>query len=335
MCRPCELAGDASGRLAKSLESSESAPPVGIVQARKIPVFENIAGSLFKFVTLSVLLSGPSLAATPRRDVMIDVAPDVRIHAIEAGSNRDRPALVLIPGWRLTASIWNEQIDTFAKDRHVIAIDPRSQGQSTKTAEGDTPEQRARDLGKVLDHFSLEGIVLVGWSQGVQDVAAYVNQFGTGRLKGIVLVDSTVSPGAAEITRHPQAASQELGLLSIYAEDPRAYTQGMMRAIIKRALSAEAFDRLVTQALQTPTAIGIAMLASDLFGVDRTPALGKFDRPTLVIASAASEELDAQKAMAAKLPQGHFEVIEKAAHAVFIDQPEQFDALVGQFMQGL
>lgn len=282
---------------------------------------------------VSSLLSQMTAAATRHHDTMIDVAPGVRIHAIEAGSDRGNAALVLIPGWRLTASIWHEQIDTFARDRRVIAIDPRSQGQSTKTADGDTPEQRARDLNKVLDHFALENIVLVGWSQGVQDVAAFVDQFGTHRLKGIVLVDSTVSGGAAAIAKNPQSAAKELQLLPIYADDPKAYTQGMMHAIIQRPLDPRAFDQLVADGLQTPTAIGAAMLVSDMFGTDRTPALAKFDRPTLVIASAASRELDAQKDLAAKLPQGHFEIIEKAGHAVFVDQPQQFDKVLGQFIQ--
>jgi non-heme chloroperoxidase len=286
-------------------------------------------------VVLLIAYSSVSVAATAHHDVMVDVAPAVRIHAIEAGSDRGTPTLVLIPGWRLTASIWNEQIDTFAKERRVIAIDPRSQGLSTKTTERDTPEQRARDLNKVLDHFALDSIVLIGWSQGVQDVAAYVDQFGTSRLKGIVLVDSTVSSGATEIAKHPEFASKQLGLLRIYADDPTAYTQGMMRAIIKHPLNAEAFDRLVTQAMQTPTAIGEAMLISDLFTTDRTPSLAKFDRPTLVIASAVSAELDAQKAMATKLQQAQFQVVENAGHAVFVDQPEQFDALVREFIQHL
>jgi microsomal epoxide hydrolase len=272
-----------------------------------------------------------SAAAAPR-DEFVNASPDVRIHVRVAGPASAKHPLVLIPGWRLTASIWKEQVATFSKDRQVIAVDPRSQGDSTKTGEGDTPEQRARDLAVVLKQLKADSIVLVGWSQGVQDVAAYVAQFGTQSLAGIVLVDSTVSRGAAAIPQSPRFAAQQLGLFALYADDPKSYTRGMMRAIIKRPLPTPEFDALVADALKTPTAIGEAMLVADLFGVDRSAALAKFDRPTLVIASGASQELDAQKALASTLPQGRIEVMEGAGHAVFVDQPEHFDRLLAAFL---
>jgi non-heme chloroperoxidase len=128
-----------------------------------------------------------------------------------------------------------------------------------------------------------------------------------------------------------QFAARQLGLFALYADDPESYTRGMMRAIIKRPLSSGELDALVADALKTPTAIGEAMLVADLFSVDRSTALTKIDRPTLVIASGSSPELEAQKKMMAKLPQGRFEVMQDAGHAVFVDQPEQFDRLLTEF----
>ena len=58
-------------------------------------------------------------------------------------------------------------------------------------------------------------------------------------------------------------------------------------------------------------------------GIDRIDALVKFDRPTLIIASADSPELEAQKAMLAKLPNGQFTSVAEAGHAVFVDQPSR------------
>jgi non-heme chloroperoxidase len=72
----------------------------------------------------------------------------------------------------------------------------------------------------------------------------------------------------------------------------------------------------------------------DMFTVDRRPALKKFDKPTLVIASAQSQELDAQRQMAAALPQGYFVTVEHAAHAVFFDQPQEFDRLLESLITG-
>ena len=284
----------------------------------------------FAIVLLTLCLE--ALAAGPRRDVMIDVAPNVKIHVIESGPSSDQPALVLIPGWRLPASIWTSQIDIFSSERRVLAIDSRSQGESSKTLEGNTPEQRARDLNQVLLHERLDSIVLVGWSQGVQDVAAFVEQFGTNRIKAIVLVDAAISSGARDIAEHPTAAAQQFERLDIYSSDPKAYTEGMMKAIIGHPMRPQEFAQLVAQAMETPTAIGEAMLISDMFGRDRSGSQAKFDRPTLVVATSTSGQLEDQKVMATKLPNGHFEVVQDARHAVFVDQPIRFAKLVQDFI---
>jgi len=273
-----------------------------------------------------------SATAAPRSE-MIRVAPDIQLHMLEDGEVSTRPTVVLIPGWRLTASIWVDQIHLFAAKGRVLAVDPRSQGDSTKTDEGDTPEQRARDYRALFAAVHAEPLVLVGWSQGVQDVAAYVDQFGTDGIKAIVLVDSTISKGAANIPASLSFAVQQLRLLSILHDSPRDYTEGMVHAIISTPLSETALNHLVTEALKTPTATGAAMLVADLFGKDRSSAIGKITVPTLVIASGQSGELSDQRQLAKSLPNGRFEVIDQAAHAVFIDQPARFHELVEDFIQ--
>jgi microsomal epoxide hydrolase len=266
---------------------------------------------------------------------MVPVAPGITLHIVDTGAATSRPTLVLIPGWRLTTMIWHEQIEAFSHDRRVIAVDPRSQGDSSKTTENDTPEQRAQDLHALLDGLAVGPVVLVGWSQGVQDVAAYVLQYGTRDLKGIVLVDSTISSGAKGVAASPEVAAQQLRLLSLYAHAPEEATAGMMHAIIHRPLKPREFDAIVADGLKTPPAIGAAMLADDLFGPDRTGATAKIDVPTLVIASAGSRELAGQRAMAAKIAHAEFEVIPDAGHAVFVDQPARFDALLNAFISAL
>jgi pimeloyl-ACP methyl ester carboxylesterase len=108
------------------------------------------------------------------REHKVDVGGNVSLRVIEAGKFRSGapPALVFIPGWSTGADIWRRQIDTFAKTNRVIAFDPRSEGESTQTTSGNTPETRAQDLHALLDRLNVRRPVLIGWSQGVQDVAA-------------------------------------------------------------------------------------------------------------------------------------------------------------------
>jgi pimeloyl-ACP methyl ester carboxylesterase len=266
---------------------------------------------------------------------MIELAGGVRLRVIEAGKPSAKPALILIPGWSMGAEVWRRQVDNFAKDRRVIAFDPRSQGQSTKAVSGNTPEVRAQDLHALLAKLGVHRPVLVGWSQGVQDVAAYVDQYGTSDVASIVLVDAAVSDGAAGIAARPKAAAEQFDMLGVYAAHQKAYLRGMMGAIISKPQPAGLIDSLVATGMKTPPSTGVAMLVADMFSVDRTAALAKIACPTLVVAAASSPELDAQRAMAKRVRGARFETVEDAAHAVFLDQPEHFDALLANFLANL
>lgn len=283
-------------------------------------------------LAVALLVASPEVLA---RSGDVPVADDIRIHYLDAGTSRDGIALMLIPGWSMDATIWAAQIAEFSRTHRVVAIDPRSQGQSSKPTQGNTPRARAGDIAAVMEHLSLDRVVLVGWSQGVQDVAAYVDRFGTSRIAGLVLVDSPVSSGAASVTENPQATRLTLERLSLYASHPREYLQGMLQAIFITPVPEAEQSRRLQIAMQMPVNSGIAMLTQDLYGEDLRPALRKFDRPTLVVAADGSPELDSQTAMAAGIEQATLVRIKDAGHGVFVDQPQRFNQALRMFLSGL
>lgn len=263
-------------------------------------------------------------------------AEGVRIHYLASGSEGAARTLLLIPGWRVSAFIWSQQLNYFAsRGFRVIAIDSRSQGESTLTTVDNAPEDRANDIQQVIASLHLQNVVLVGWSQGAQDVAAYVNRFGSSDVKGLALIDSPVSAGPADITLNPEFLKVIASGLAIYSKHPREYSDGMMHAIMHAPPVGMSFSSLDTIAMRTPVDTGISMLVQDLFTTDRRAYLKKFDKPTLVIASGQSPLIDAQRQMARNLPKGKFLVIEHAAHAVFVDQPDIFDRTLETFAQTL
>ena len=273
--------------------------------------------------------------STPGPSRMVEVAEGVSLRVIEAGKPDAGPELVFIPGWSTGADIWRHQIDAFAKTHRVIAFDPRSQGESTKTTRGNTPETRAQDLHALLEPLGVRHPVLIGWSQGVQDVAAYLERYGTKELAGIVLVDAAVSDGADGMAAHPQETAEQFKMFAVYQAHQAEYLGGMMRAIISKPQGDDAMKGLVSTGMKTPPDVGIGMLVADMFGVNRTPALKKIECPTLIIASAKSDELSRQQAAANQVPHAHFEKIDDAAHAVFLDQPDRFDELLKSFVASL
>jgi non-heme chloroperoxidase len=274
-------------------------------------------------------------SAPELREQKVDIGGNVSLHVIEAGKPNARPVLVFIPGWSTGADIWRRQIETFAKTNRAVAFDPRSEGESTKTTSGNTPETRAQDLHALLDRLGVRRPVLIGWSQGVQDVAAYVEQYGTKDLTGIVLVDAAISDGADGMAARSQETAEQFKMFAVYQAHQKEYLEGMMHAIISKPQSDGVIERLVSTGMKTPSDIGVGMLVADMFGVNRTPALKKIECPTLIIASTKSFELPRQQAAANQIPHARFEKIDDAAHAVFVDQPDRFDELLKNFLANL
>jgi pimeloyl-ACP methyl ester carboxylesterase len=274
-------------------------------------------------------------SAPELREQKVDVGGNVSLRVIEAGKPDAQPVLVFIPGWSTGADIWHRQIETFAKTNRVIAFDPRSEGESSKTTSGNTPEIRAQDLHGLLERVGVRRPVLIGWSQGVQDIAAYVERYGTKDLAGIVLVDAAVSDGADGMAARPEETAEQFRMFAVYQAHQKEYLEGMMHAIISKPQSDDAIDQLVSTGMKTPSDIGVGMLVADMFGVNRTPALKKIECPTLIIASTKSFELSRQQAAANQIPHARFEKVDNAAHAVFIDQPDRFDELLKSFVASL
>jgi pimeloyl-ACP methyl ester carboxylesterase len=286
-------------------------------------------------IIASVSAAGRADSASGVRERKVDVGEGVSLRVIEAGQAGPRPTLVFVPGWSTGADIWRQQIDRFAPTHRVIAFDPRSQGQSTITTSGNTPEMRAQDLHNLLERADARRPVLISWSQGVQDLAAYVERYGTHDLGGLVLVDAAVSDGADGIVARPEETAAQFKMFAVYQAHQEEYLRGMMGAIISKTQPDGVIDRLVATGMKTPPTIGIGMLVADLFGVNRTAALKRIDCPTLIIASAKSGELARQQSGASQIPHARLEKIEDAAHAVFLDQPARFSELLEKFVKDL
>ena len=283
--------------------------------------------------TLVSLIAAMTQASPNAREGDIAVGSGVQIHYVEGGDRNAKTTILFIPGWSMSTAVWRDQMTAFASTAHVVSIDPRSQGHSTITTQSNTPEQRAQDLRRVIQSLALTNIVLVGWSQGVQDVAAYAAAFQGGAISGYVLVDASVGAGAAVAVAHPEALTQQLDELAIYAQHPKEYLQGMMNAIIRSPEGRKRIDEYVDVGLCTPPDLGIGMLVMDFIAYDRRPALAKFNRPTLIIAATQSSDVEAQREMSRLIKDARFVTIDDAGHAVFLDQPQRFHEILADFVR--
>ncbi len=252
--------------------------------------------------------------------------PDgVKIHYVEVGKG---PAILFVPGWTMPAWIWEQQIAHFSKAHRVVAIDPRSQGESSQTSEGHYPAARARDIKAVVDQLELAPVVLVGWSMGVTEAAAYVDQFGTDTVAGLVLVD-----GWAGADYDPKVTPQMWQWAAGFQQDRRKQTEAFVRSMFKRPQGEEYLKRLTEASLRVPTNSAMALFVG-VFNSDYRPALGKINKPTLLVV-AQSPWVTIYQDMQKRIAGSRMEVLENVGHALFVDQPDRFNSLLEDFVKGL
>lgn len=259
--------------------------------------------------------------------------PDgVKIHYLQAQPQTPgtkSPALLFVPGWTMPAEIWEKQIAYFADSRRVVAMDPRSQGLSSQTTEGHYPEARARDIKAVVDQLKLAPVVLVGWSMGVAELAAYVDQFGCDTLAGLVFVDGTVGGNAVD----PQTAIAILNFAGTIGKNRKKGTAEFVRSMYRTPQSEAYFNRLTQASLRTPTNTAMALMVGMLTG-DRQPALAKITKPTLII-GAESPYSGRYVGMQEKIAGSRLEIFKNVGHALFVDDAEHFNAILEEFLKTL
>ena len=90
-----------------------------------------------------------------------EVEPGVELYYEDHGNGSP---LVFVPGWTFTTEVFTHQFAHFSENHRVVSFDPRSQGRSTLTLQGNDYGTQSADLCKLIDHLGLKDPVLVGWS---------------------------------------------------------------------------------------------------------------------------------------------------------------------------
>jgi non-heme chloroperoxidase len=252
----------------------------------------------------------------------------VRSRRVPLGHVRRRPSLLFVPGWTMPAWIWQKQIDYFGTKYQVVAMDPRCQGESSQTGEGLYPAARARDIAAVIQNLDLAPVVLVGWSMAVTEAVAYVDQFGTRDLAGLVLVDDDAGGTT------PAEAGRDLQFIDqVLVNREKVVPEFIRTLFFKRPQPGAYVERVIQASLSVPTNTAVALLVGK-FGADYRPALAKIDKPTLVCVS-KSPYMRSIVAMQEQIPGSRLEVFDGVGHALFVDKPDQFDAALDRLLNSL
>ena len=264
-------------------------------------------------------------AATPvPQDQFFTTSDGVRLHYLEAGAGKSH-TLVFVPGWRMPAFIWRAQIETFSRDHHVIAFDPRGQGLSDVAAGGYEPGRRGQDLNELLGHIGGEPAVVVAWSLGVLDTLACVAQSGDSRIAGLVLVDNSIGEEPA-----PEAGPRGSGVAKKKPSDARAM-HDFVRGLVHTAQSPAWLDELTEASLKTPEFAARLLRAYPAPRTFWRDAVYSTAKPVLYVVRPLWEAQGAN--LVRKHPAAEMAVFDGAGHALFVDEPDRFDHVLAGFLE--
>jgi microsomal epoxide hydrolase len=274
---------------------------------------------------LLALLFGTAAAPEGSRDGSVITSDGVRLHYLEAGP-RDAPTIVFVPGWAMPAWIWRRQIAFFARRYHVVAMDPRGQGDSDVPATGYDQTRRGADIGEVIAHVARRPVLLVGWSLGVLDSLAYIDAQGDGRIAGLVLVDNSVGEEPAPVVRPVPPRRGPPPRPIPYDVRMAAF----VRAMFKHPVDPAFVDELTDAAVHLPEPDAKRLLAYPVPRSFWRHAIYSTAKPVLY---AVRPGLAAQAAnLAANHPATDTEIFADAGHALFVDDADRFDALMQDFI---
>ena len=201
-------------------------------------------------------------------DPVVTKTTQARGHTISFQDAGAGPAIVLVPGWTMSAADWRDAgyVDRLATSHRVLAVDPLGNGLSDKPHELDAYgwPAVAADIVAVLDAAGVDRATVWGYSRGAALAGAVAAEFPD-RVAALILTGGgDLTPAVREVT------------------PPDAMTEAMFRGDFEPLWDTYHFspeDRAYDQEVNDPIALG-AMAIED----ERTCAvgIGRVTAPALV-----------------------------------------------------
>lgn len=255
------------------------------------------------------------------------------------------PALVMLPGWSQSAEEWRHQIDEFASDHTVYALDLRGHGESSNAGGGYRITRLAADLQEFMDSLDLRDVTLMGHSMGCSVIWAYLDLYGTSRIARLILVDQapmvTAKPGWSDEDKttygclFPDTAALEGFVAAAAASDTVDGHKELIRGMFTGAISDEELSWVAEQNLQMPRQAAADLLWDHCL-LDWRDVITEIELPALVVGSEASIfSADSQRWIAEQNPNADvviFEADDGGSHFMFYENPERFNRHVREFL---
>ena len=242
-----------------------------------------------------------------------------QLHYVTRGQGT---ALMLVHGFPLNHTIWNETAALLEDEARVILPDLPGHGQSP-VVEPVSMELMADGLAAILDALGIEKVVLAGQSMGGYVCLAFARRHPQ-RLAGLGLVCTQAAADSPE-KRQARLAQAEQTL----AEGSQRVVESMSAVLTNRPEMAAGMRSLMST---TPAAGMAAALRAMAERAEMSAFLPQISVPALVMAGLADAIIPVERAreMAASLPDAQLVELAGVGHSPMMEAPQvTAEALLG------
>lgn len=245
----------------------------------------------------------------------------------------DGHPLILIHGGAVDNRAWDDQFAVFAEHHKVVRYDLRGAG---KSGNRDKPFSNSKDLYALLKFLNLDKTYLLGISRG-GGFAYDLTLEHPEMVDALILVSANLSvhvPAYTEMFERSTEAGKKSGAAAaakVWGNDPH---QGPMRESA-RARVLEILTDNMPRFRYFDGHVPVKKLSSS--DIPRSQRLAEVQVPTLVI-SGAHDDIVARahyRTWASGIPNARSVVFPNAAHLVNIDQVDEFNQTILEFLDDL
>jgi 3-oxoadipate enol-lactonase len=230
-------------------------------------------------------------------------------------------AIVLLAGFALSKSMWDEQTAALCATHRVVRPDLRGMGKSSAPNGPYLMEALAADVASVLDACGIERATIAGHSLGGYVSLAFARVF-TERVARLALVCSRIDADT------PEAAQRRYDLANRIEET--GSIQPVVDAYLYELLAPESVtqnpalvERLREMLSRTQPAGAAEMLRGMAERVAADDIAGDLDMPVVVIGGSLDALIPAAKTReaAAAFPRGRLVICEGSGHMPMLENP--------------
>ncbi|HYP27161.1 MAG TPA: alpha/beta fold hydrolase [Blastocatellia bacterium] len=242
--------------------------------------------------------------------------------------------VIFIHAFPMNRTMWDEQVAALRGRCRTIRLDLRGFGKSGVPEGPYSMESMASDVRGLMAHLGIESAVLVGLSMGGYISLAFYKLYPDA-VRALVLADTRASEDTREGRERrlkaadkaerdgPEAIAKDMELMAFAPS-----TLENRRDVVERT-------RVIIEA-NSPQGIAAAQRGMATRN-DSTYVLIGIDCPTLIIVGSEDSLTPPSEAEALRngIPHSRMRVIEGAGHMSNMEQPEQFNSALIEFLDSL